>query len=341
MAAPNQRGLPVFGEEMKDETKTWGQEIKTPTRLHELASDANFNESAYLAGNPDVAAAVKSGALDSGWRHFDMHGRTEGRRQRYLIDLIKLKRQKLDRIASVLRSDLERNVQPDHFDFLTPELRSQFNIIDTSAVSSNDYDADVLALIQKHQHGLMLDCGAGSRSTYYQNVVNFEIAMYPSTDVRGVGEVLPFKDNSFDAVVSIAVLEHVKDPWQCAREILRVLKPGGDLLCAVPFLQPMHGYPHHYYNMTETGLRNLFGDAVEVTRHEVPDSVLPIWSLTWMLDSWAAGLEGQALDEFKNLRVADLMGDARAHVGKSYVAGLSKAKNMEIASATVLHGRKL
>jgi hypothetical protein len=37
----------------------------------------------------------------------------------------------------------------------------------------------------------------------------------------------------------------------------------------VPFLQPLHGYPHHYYNMTGEGLRNLFrtcsSTAIEIT----------------------------------------------------------------------------
>ncbi len=108
----------------------------------------------------------------------------------------------------------------------------------------------MLALIKKHQNGFIVDCGVGCREIYCPNVVNFEIVAYSSTDVRGVGEKLPFNDNSFDAVIFIAVLEHVKDPWLLAKEIVRVLKPGGDLICCVPFFQPLHSYPHHYYNMT-------------------------------------------------------------------------------------------
>lgn len=55
-----------------------------------------------------------------------------------------------------------------------------------------------------------MDCGAGCRSDYYENVINYEIVSYDSTDVVGVGESLPFEDETFDAVLSCAVLEHVK-----------------------------------------------------------------------------------------------------------------------------------
>ncbi|MCU7374984.1 methyltransferase domain-containing protein [Paucibacter sp. O1-1] len=117
---------------------------------------------------------------------------------------------------------------------------------------------------------------------------------YDTTDVRGVGECLPFVDGAFDAVISIAVLEHVRDPFRCAAELVRVLKPGGELICCVPFLQPYHGYPHHYYNMTHQGLRALFERDLTVDSVEVIDSTGPVWALTWILQSWAQGLEGKA-----------------------------------------------
>jgi SAM-dependent methyltransferase len=153
--------------------------------------------------------------------------------------------------------------------------------------------------------------------------------------------VLPFKDGSFDAVISSAVLEHVKDPFRCAQEIIRVLKPGGDLICCVPFLQPMHGYPHHYYNMTSSGIRNLFEPHIEVRRHEVPASALPIWSLTWMLKSWAAGLRGDTLVAFNNMKVSDLMGDPFIYLEMPFVRDLPTEVNFELACATVIHGKKV
>jgi 2-polyprenyl-6-hydroxyphenyl methylase/3-demethylubiquinone-9 3-methyltransferase len=41
----------------------------------------------------------------------------------------------------------------------------------------------------------------------------------------GVGEALPYEDQSFDAVVCVDVLEHVADLQQVIREIARVLRP--------------------------------------------------------------------------------------------------------------------
>ena len=309
--------------------------------LEAQATEDNFDEAGYLAANPDVAAAVGRGDFRSGRQHFQTHGHREGRRLRLSgAALAEAKARKLERLRPFLRGDLPSTTSERGIDFLSESLRKQFNIVDTDAVSSNDYDGHVLGLIDRHKDGLVLDCGAGKRARYFDNVINFEIVAYDTTDVRGVGEELPFVDGTFDAVISIAVLEHVKDPFRCAAEIARVLKPGGELICCVPFLQPYHGYPHHYYNMTHQGLRNLFEPAIAVDRIEVYESVGPIWTLTWIASSWADGLSGAAREAFLNLRVRDLIAPAQQFLSAPFVRELPAAKNLELASACVLFGRK-
>lgn len=254
--------------------------------------------------------------------------------------LVALRRAKLERLGPLLREDLPRRSSGGKPDFLTEELRSATRISRTANVSANRYDKHALALIEACKDGLVLDCGSGRRDAYFGNVVNFEIADYDTTDVLGVGEELPFKDCSFDAVISIAVLEHVRNPFRCSDEIVRVLKPGGRLICCAPFLQPYHGYPSHYYNMTWQGLRALFEDQLRVDDHQVTGSMGPIWSLVWMIQSWAEGLEPAVRERFLDIRLRDLTGSPRDFLERDFVKGLSQAKTFELASATLLFATK-
>ena len=247
----------------------------------------------------------------------------------------------MDRLKLIL-SDMPYIKRGEKLDFLTNELRRETGISDTENVSCLPYDPAMLEIIHSHSDGWVLDCGAGSKdeSVYFPNVVCYEIVDYPSTDVLGVAEHLPFRDASFDAVLSVAVLEHVRDPIKAAQEIVRVLKPNGQLLCAVPFLQPMHGFPHHYFNATPEGLRRLFDRGMTDIRVEVPDTLHPVHALHWMLTSWAAGLSEQTRETFMKMTVADLLAPVWDSVGKPFAAELSPEKRRELACGSVLTARK-
>jgi SAM-dependent methyltransferase len=248
--------------------------------------------------------------------------------------------QRLARIRPRLRRDLPFTETPFNFNFLTPELRERFRVTETDNVSGFDYSHQPLEIVESRSDGLVLDCGAGNRPRCYPHVINLEIVPYPSTDVLAVAEQLPFLDDTFDAVISCAVLEHVKDPFAAAREIVRVTKPGGTIYADVPFLQPYHGYPSHYYNMTSQGLVNLFQDACEIQRTGVPDYGLPIWTLSWFLNSYLDGLPPATREEFANLRVADLLGHANSYLHRPFVRELTPAKNFELACVTSVRAIK-
>ena len=79
-------------------------------------------------------------------------------------------------------------------------------------------------------------------------------------DVASSADCLPFADNTFDAVISQAVFEHLQYPELAMQEIRRVLKPGGLVKIDTAFLQPEHGYPYHFFNVTETGLLHWLRD---------------------------------------------------------------------------------
>lgn len=56
--------------------------------------------------------------------------------------------------------------------------------------------------------------------------------------VNGDGTGLPFADGTFDAIVCSEVMEHIPDDSAAARELARVLKPGGLLAVTVPTFLP-------------------------------------------------------------------------------------------------------
>jgi SAM-dependent methyltransferase len=52
--------------------------------------------------------------------------------------------------------------------------------------------------------------------------------------LRGDATQLPFEDNTFDAIVTSEVLEHIQNDVTAIAEFHRVLKPGGSLAVTVP-----------------------------------------------------------------------------------------------------------
>lgn len=228
-------------------------------------------------------------------------------------------------------------------DFIDVESQKLLSLDETENISEWNYDPRIQQLIVDNPKNLYLDCGAGLRSTMLPNVINYEIVNYSTTDVRGIAEKLPFADQSLDGVFSVAVLEHVKNPQQCASEISRVLKSGGVLFCAVPFLQPVHAYPHHYFNMTAEGLRSLF-PKFNIIEHNVPDSLHPIESLRWILYAYSSGLPMKERKKFEKMSVEEIFllpsWNEPAHKSIPIIQNLSAEKRFEIAFGTSLMARK-
>ena len=74
---------------------------------------------------------------------------------------------------------------------------------------------------------------------YSAEALNFCAQNSLSSLAQANGIALPFRDNSFDACLSLDVLEHIQDDTSALKEIRRVLKPGGVLLLTVPAYQWM------------------------------------------------------------------------------------------------------
>ena len=121
----------------------------------------------------------------------------------------------------------------------------------------NEYTDDIYANIKKaedHSHFVMVQkfidkndlknkkcleigCGRGAFQNMVEDYTGFDISSIVKKYHRknffsGSAEKLPFKDNSFNALWTINVLEHIIDPEKALMEMRRVLKPGGMLYLA-------------------------------------------------------------------------------------------------------------
>jgi SAM-dependent methyltransferase len=117
----------------------------------------------------------------------------------------------------------------------------------------------------------VLDVGCGLRP--YEPL--FAHASYTGMDVRSSGRemegkladvffdgvAIPFRDESFHAVLCTEVLEHAVSPDSLLAEIHRVLVRGGRLCLTVPFIWGIHEGPYDFRRYSTFGIRAALEEA--------------------------------------------------------------------------------
>ena len=137
------------------------------------------------------------------------------------------------------------------------------------------------SITAEYASGILLDIGCSDQKlqsflpegiTYigidYLNTASEMYGTIPT--LYGITGNLPFKEGSVDTIALLEVLEHLPNPWQCFKEIHRVLKPGGYLILTTPFLYPVHDAPYDFQRFTIHGLHALAKDfdfAIEYEGH--------------------------------------------------------------------------
>ena len=104
-------------------------------------------------------------------------------------------------------------------------------------------------------HGRVLDVGGGTRKSSYLSLLRIDgelesLNIDPErapTFVADLNKPLPIASSTYDTILSLNTLEHVRDDVFALREMTRILKPGGRMLIFVPFLYRVHGSPSDFH----------------------------------------------------------------------------------------------
>jgi SAM-dependent methyltransferase len=122
----------------------------------------------------------------------------------------------------------------------------------------------VVAILPKRAVILDFGAGHGDFSAVLQKFKVVALDVYPYDEVDIVCDLqkaVPFKRTSFDAIVLMNVLEHIQNPERLIKTLSTLLRPGGLLIVAVPFMLKLHQLPYDFYRYSHHQLENIGREA--------------------------------------------------------------------------------
>jgi len=134
---------------------------------------------------------------------------------------------------------------------------------------------------------IVLNLGSGN-TNISDLVSNIDIFAYNNVDLICDITKLPFKDNSVDIIINLAVLEHIQNPQAVVDEIYRVLKPsegGGIVYSYFPFIAGFHASPYDFFRVTKEGMKELFKNFDVM---EIKPGCGPTSGFLWIFQEWLA-----------------------------------------------------
>ena len=145
---------------------------------------------------------------------------------------------------------------------------------------------------------VQLNIGSGN-SLLSRNIINCDYFAYDNVDVVLDATMLPFKSNSVESVINIALLEHITRPDKVVEEIFHVLKINGEIFSVIPFMQPFHASPNDYQRFTISGIKLL-----HIKFREVECGVYsgPLSAFLWIIQDFSA-----IIFSFGNQKLHDIL----------------------------------
>ncbi|MDO8412887.1 MAG: methyltransferase domain-containing protein [Gallionellaceae bacterium] len=227
-------------------------------------SGAEFNETEYLAANPDVSVAVKSGSFGSGREHYEKYGKKEGRMLKRLFGRVSRE----EKVFQLLdKTGLGLEIGPSHNPIAPKKKGFNVHILDHASATE---------LRNKYQgHDINLDS---------IEEVDFVWHGEPLQELLG-------KTSCYDWIIASHVIEHVPDVISYLQQCEILLKPDGVLSLVIPDKR----YCFDYFRWPSST-----GDALQAymehrTRH-TPGTVFDHFSNAAKMGgmpAWASQLHGE------------------------------------------------
>ena len=181
---------------------------------------------------------------------------------------------------------------------------------------------------------IVLNIGAGGHRLA-PHIINLDLFKGDEVDIMGDAHCLPFRNESVDYVLLLALLEHVPEPRKVISESHRVLKRSGVVYCEFPFLQPEHNAPGDYWRVTLHGLRHSFKDFKEIDAGICGG---PGSAVSWILVEYSRVIfKGRYLSKIMSLLTRALVSPLK-YIDRSIV---KRGGGEVLSSGFYFYGRKL
>jgi SAM-dependent methyltransferase len=242
--------------------------------MHPKGGEEVFDEELYRKANPDVEAAVRSGACRSGLHHYKKFGKRECRPLRPAADF---STPPLPEDADYSRRDI----------ILAGLDLSELRGVEIGALCSP------IVSIAEGDISYVDHADTKSLKAKYADDPAVNTDLIVEVDgVWGENTLLECVGGDFDYVVASHVIEHVPDLANWLQEIHAILKPGGRLRLAIPDRRYTFDYYRH-----ESRLHDVLDAYLQKARRPLPRLILEHFNMARPVDTYAIW-RGQEPDPF-------------------------------------------
>lgn len=184
---------------------------------------------------------------------------------------------------------------------------------------------------------IVVNLGSGNMVLDDPCIIRMDVTLSPYVDLVADAHAPPFLPESIDYIFSLAVFEHLSNPFLAAQAMYGVLKDGGYIYHECNFVFAYHGYPHHYFNATLQGLEQVFSNYIPL-RKGVATYQMPSFALDMVLRSYLK--YSHAKEYLHGKRLVELVQKILDLDLKQFDIYFSETGALNIAAGTYFSGMK-